>query len=114
MKKLVLLVGLFLLVSFAQADEFGGAEDGLVLVSECPVTIVEVEVIKYVENIEYVEIETPVYLPDGSSSIWDNSAMILYLYDVDVFEGPKKTEFTIPYAVLQYIGDADFKLITLE
>jgi hypothetical protein len=82
-----------------------------ILVSQCPKEVVEVEVIKYVEVKEYIEIEVPVYLPDGSSSVWDNSAAMLYLYDIDVFEGPKRTNQVIPYAVFKHIDDVNFKLV---
>lgn len=74
-----------------------------ILVKECPVEIVEVEV--------------PVYIPNGSASVYDTVGR-LYLYDTEVWNGPRRASYNVPYIVLEYFdefeGEHYFKLERLE
>ena len=76
----------------------------------------EVEVPVYVEVPEYIEVEVPVYLPseENSEVIWDGSAKRLYVYNVQVWEGPVDTGATISYGAFEYEGDRNFKLVEIE
>lgn len=75
-------------------------EDTLVLVTECETTVV------YVDR--------PVYLDNGSRSVYDAHTQTLYLYDTEVWEGPKRTLMGISYAVLEYAENGMFELTELE
>jgi len=109
MKNLLLLLLFFPAISFADTT----------FVTECPVEIVEVEVIKYVEVTEYVEIEVPVYLDfeTNSRAVYEVNSAMLYLYDIEVWDGPVLIDDSISEAVLKYelFDDRNmFDLIKLE
>lgn len=92
MKKCIWLLMLLPVLAFADIE----------YVTECPVTIVEVETPVYVEVIEYVEVEVPVYLERESRAALEMNSLMLFLYDVEIWNGMELQHETIPKAVLKY------------
>ena len=94
MKKFILI----LILMFSPFVVFADTE----FVTQCPVEIVEVEVVKYVEVPEYIEVEIPVYLETTSRAVFEINSMMVYMYDVEVWDGPVLLDETIPEVVLKY------------
>lgn len=95
MKKLFLVILLLVLSNVVFADD-------VTLVTECPVTVIEVEVPVYVDVVEYVEIDVPVYLERESRAVWEINSRMLYVYNVELWDGPVLKDKVVGSAVFAY------------